>query len=178
MRHPREAEPFESELAAGESLTWAGRSNSDRLLVRSDYVFVLSGAALGVVALGAFIASLLAIFAGDGAAAFVGLVVSFAAGALALFFMFGRLISRYRRTKRKSYAITSERVIERIAPAHHSEQPVTRSVDLSTRPKASLTNHFERRGTITVGAIKMENINDAPVVFELLSGALANASRD
>jgi hypothetical protein len=100
------------QLRDGESLTWSGPSNSERLLVRSDYAFVLSGAVLGVLALGAFIASLLAVFGGDGAAAFVGLVVSVAVGAVAVFLMFGRLIRRLRRTKGKSYAITNERVID------------------------------------------------------------------
>lgn len=177
MRTSRDAELFESQLGADESLTWVGRSNSERLLIRSDYAFVLSGAVLGVLALGAFIASLLAVFAGDGAAAFIGLFVSFAAGALAVFLIFGRLIRRYRRAKRKSYAITTQRVIEIVAPADHSGDPVVTTVELASGPKTDLTNHFERRGTITVGAIKLENISDAAVVYELLSGELAKAGK-
>ena len=175
MRPVRDAELFEGLLGSDESLTWVGRSSVDRLLIRSDYVFVLSGAVLGVLALGAFIASLLAVFAGDGAAAFIGLVFSVAAGALAVFLMFGRLIRRYRRAQRRAYAITSERVIEIVAPTEHSGQPVVNTVELASDPKTGLTNHFERRGTIAVGTIKLENIADAAVVYELLSGELAKA---
>ncbi|MBJ7355282.1 MAG: hypothetical protein JHC98_10710 [Thermoleophilaceae bacterium] len=165
------------QLGAGESITWSGRSNSERLLIRSDYLFVLSGAVLGVLALGAFIASILAIFAGDGAAAFVGLVISMAVGALALFLMFGRLIRRYRRAHRTSYAITNTRVIEVVAPAEHSGEPTVRSVLLADQPKAAFTDHFERRGSITVGTIKLENIDNAAVVYELLSAELAKLAR-
>lgn len=171
------ADLFEDQLGADESLAWSGRSNSERLLIRSDYVFVLSGVVLGILALGAFIASVLAIFAGDGAAAFVGLVISTAVGALALFLMFGRLIRRFRRAHRTAYAITSERVIERIAPAEAHGQPTIHTVALADQPKTSFTDHFERRGSITVGSIKLENINDAAVVFELLSAEMAKASR-
>jgi hypothetical protein len=159
----------EHELGVGESLVWTGRG-SDRLLIRSDYVFVLSGAVLGVIALGAFVASLLALIDGDGAAATIGLLVSLVAGALAVFLMFGRLIRRYRRMRSTAYAITNQRVIE----AHELR---TESVSLASNPSAKLTNHFERRGTITVGTIKLENINDAAVVFEILSAEIAKVDR-
>lgn len=160
-----DVELLEQALGDGESLVWTGRS-SDRLLMRSDYFFVLLGACLGVMAIGAFIASLLALIDGDGAAAFVGLFVSLLAGAVALFLVFGRLVRRYRRTHGRTYAITNLRVIE----SHLSE---TRSVDLASGPAADVTHHFERRGTITVGDIKIENVDNAAVVYELLSAELA-----
>jgi hypothetical protein len=168
----RSTESFEAHLGSGESLVWSG-TGSDKLLVRSDYVFVLSGALLGVVALAAFIASLLAVFAGDGAAAFVGLVASMVAGVIALILMFGRLIRRQRRTQNSQYAITNERVIKLLAHG----QPSEIVVELADKPRTSFTNHFERRGTITVGSIKIENIDDAAVVYELLSAELAKVSR-
>jgi hypothetical protein len=177
MRTSRDAELFEAQLGADESLAWSGHSNSERLMIRSDYVFVLGGAALGVLALGAFIASLLAVLDGDGAAAFVGLLISIAAGALALFLIFGRLIRRFRRARRTSYAITSERVIEIVVPADGSEQPAVQSIALEDQPKTRFVDHFERRGSITVGSIKLENIDGAAVVYELLNSELAKAAR-
>ena len=134
--------------------------------MRSDYFFVLLGACLGVMAIGAFIASLLALIDGDGAAAFIGLFVSLLTGAIALFLVFGRLIRRYRRTHGRTYAITNLRVIE-------SRLSETRSVDLASGPASDVTHHFERRGTITVGDIKIENVDNAAVVYELLSAELA-----
>ncbi|MBJ7458775.1 MAG: hypothetical protein JHD02_06285 [Thermoleophilaceae bacterium] len=167
---------LEAQLGEGESLVWSGRS-SDKLLIRSDYVFVLGGALIGVIALGAFVSSLLALFRGDAEAATVGLPVSIAVGAVGLYLVFGRLISRYRRGRRKSYAITDKRVIELTRRDDPSKPPFEKTVALADEPATSLQNHFERRGTITVGSIKLENIDDAPVVFELLSAALANAHR-
>jgi hypothetical protein len=177
MRHVRDAELLEEQLGANETLIWTGTSNSERLLIRSDYFFVSIGAILAVLALGAFIASLLAVFAGDGAAAFIGLIVSIAVGVLAIFLMFGRLIRRFGRAKLTSYAITSERVIEIVGSADRSGQPTVRSIALADEPKASFVDHFERRGSITVGPLKLENINDAAVVYELLSAELAKAAR-
>ncbi|MGH2960507.1 MAG: hypothetical protein ACRDKE_12940, partial [Solirubrobacterales bacterium] len=139
--------------------------------------FVLLGAVLGVIAIGAFVASLIALFGGDGAASFIGLIVSLLAGALALFLMFGRLIRRYRHTQRNGYAITDRRVIQLTAAADRTQDPTARSIEFSTNPVTSLQNHFERRGTITVGTIKMENINDAAVVYELLAAELAKVER-
>ncbi len=172
MRIHSDAELFEQQLGAGESLVWTGRG-SDRLLIRSDYFFVLVGAVLGVVAIGAFVSSLIALFGGDGATSFVGLIVSFLAGVLALFLMFGRLIRRYRHTQRIGYAITNRRVIQLTAAADRAEDPIASFVDFSDNPTTALQNHFERRGTIRVGTIKIENINDAAVVYELLSAELA-----
>ncbi len=48
---------------------------------------------------------------------------------------------------------------------------------LADQPKTSIQDHFERRGSITVGSIRMENINDAAVVYELLSAELAKVAR-
>jgi hypothetical protein len=167
------ADLLAEQLGANESVTWSGRSNSERLLIGSDYFFISIGAILGVLALGAFIASLLAVFAGDGAAAFVGLLISAGIGVLAIFLMFGRLVRRFGRAERTSYAITSERVIALVAPTHENGQPIIRTVALADLPKTSLTDHFERRGSITVGSITLENIDDAAVVYELLCAELA-----
>jgi len=174
MRIHSDAELFEQQLGTGETLVWSGRG-SDRLLIRSDYFFVLAGTVLGVVAIAAFVASLIALFGGDGAASFIGLVVSFFAGVLALFLVFGRLIRRYRHTQRNGYAITNRRVIQLTAAADRSLDPTPTFVNFSENPTTALTNHFERRGTITVGDIKIENINDAAVIYELLSAELAKA---
>jgi hypothetical protein len=135
---------------------------------------VLSGVVLGIVALAAFIASLLAVFAGDGAAAFVGLVASMVAGVVALMLMFGRLVRRQRRAHLTSYAITNLRVIKLVS----GDKPVETSVEFASDPKISLTDHFEQRGTITVGSVKLENIDKAALIYELLSAELAKAARD
>lgn len=166
----------EAQLGEGEALVWSGRS-SDKLLIRSDYIFVLSGALLGVIALGAFVATLIVFFGGDAAAATVGMPFAIAVGAASLYLMFGRLIRRYRRSRRKSYAITNLRVIELTTRDDPSEPPFEKIVELADAPTTSLQNHFEGRGTILVGSVKLENINDAPVVYELLQAELAKTHR-
>jgi len=87
---------LDDQLAPGETILWTRAPNRDRLLMRIDYLLVPVGFVIGVVAAAAVVAAIIAIFNGDGAAAFIGLIVGLAAGAAALYIVFGRFIKRFR----------------------------------------------------------------------------------
>jgi hypothetical protein len=148
--------------------------------MRIDYLLVPLGFVIGVVALAALIAALKAIFsANDGAAAFIGLCVSLAAGFASLYLVFGRFIKRFRHARDSVYVMTETRLIERRAV--HGEKPIIKFVRLSDDPDVTMRSHYEQRGTIRVGsgsgAIDLFNIDQAPVALEEIHAQLARVKR-
>lgn len=170
----------EDQLAPGESILWTGAPNRERLLMRIDYLLVPVGFVIGVVSIAAFIAALLAIISGDdAAAAVIGLFVAFIAGVFALYLVFGRFISRFRRARDSVYVMTESRVIER--RAQREGEPVIKFVRLTDDPPVSLRSHYEQRGTIRVGkgstAIDLFNLDRAAVVMEEIHAQIAQVKR-
>jgi hypothetical protein len=165
----------DEQLAPGETIIWTRAPNRDRLLMRIDYLLVPLGFVIGVVAAAAFVAALLAIFEGDGAAAFLGLVMAVVAGAIALFLVFGRFVKRFRQARDSVYAMTETRLFERRAVS--GGDPIIKSVQLSEDPPISVRRHYEQRGTIKVGPVELFNIDDAAVAVEEIHAQIALVKR-
>lgn len=169
-----EAEQFNERLAPGEEVVWVGAPNRDRLLRSIDYVYVWTGVLLGVVATAAFVAAVIAMFdASNGGAVVVGLFVAAVLGASSIYLVFGRFIGRFRKIRKVSYALTSTRVIKRTGPATLEDAPAFEEARLTPSMYTNLSTYYEGRGTITAGSLRLENIDQAPVVFELLQAQLA-----
>lgn len=168
---------LEAQLNPDEELVWAGRANSDRLLRRSDYVAVWSGILLGTVAMAAFIAAIVALIGGSGTGGVIGLLLAAVLGAIALYLVFGRFARRFGRTRRAAYGITTSRVISMRGPAQPGGDPVIEQLAIAPGIATRLTTHYDGRGTITVGGLSLENIDDAAVVYELLQAQIARQSR-
>lgn len=168
---------LQDQLDRDEQLVWVGKANSDRLLRRSDYFFVWAGIFLGTVAMAAFIAAILELFNGNGTGALVGFLLSLVLGAVGLYFVFGRFARRFGSTRRAAYGITDTRVIVIELPTELGAAPEISQVAISPDLESRLVTHYENRGTISVGDLTFENIDDAPVVFELLQAQIAQSAR-
>jgi hypothetical protein len=156
-------------LRPGETVVWSGQPNRDKLLMRVDYIWVPLGLLIGVLSIASFVAALLTLFDGN-AGAVIGLLVSMLLAALALYLVFGRFVQRRRRAAATFYAITDSRVVA-------LDRGVVNEVGLGESIEPRLTEQFERRGVISVGKLDLWNIDNAAVVFEILSGQIAAASR-
>jgi hypothetical protein len=165
----------DDQLAPGETIIWTSAPNRDRLLMRIDYLLVPLGFVIGVVAAAALVAAVLAIFDGDGAAAFLGLLLALLTGALALWLVFGRFISRFRQARDSVYAMTETRLFERRAVS--GSDPIIKSVQLSDDPPISMRRHYEQRGTIRVGPVELFNIDNAAVAVEEIHAQIAQVKR-
>jgi hypothetical protein len=165
----------DDQLAPGETIIWTRAPNRDRLLMRIDYLLVPLGFVIGVVAAAALVAAVLAIFDGDGAAAFLGLLLALLTGALALWLVFGRFISRFRQARDSVYAMTETRLFERRAVS--GSDPIIKSVQLSDDPPVSMRRHYEQRGTIRVGPIELFNIDNAALAVEEIHAQIAQVKR-
>jgi hypothetical protein len=165
----------DEQLAPGETIIWTRAPNRDRLLMRIDYLLVPLGFVIGVVAAAALVAAVLAIVDGDGAAAFLGLFLGLITGALALWLVFGRFISRFRQARDSVYAMTETRLFERRAVS--GSDPIIKSVQLSDDPPVSMRRHYEQRGTIRVGPIELFNIDNAALAVEEIHAQIAQVKR-
>lgn len=152
-------------LQPGETVVWSGTPNRDQLLVRSDYVWIPLGLLVALLALAAFIASVVTFIGGNGGGV-VGLVVALALGAVAYQLIIGRVVRRRAALKNLSYAITDRRAIV-----------VGDNLQTTALNGASpqIVQHYNNRGTISLGDLRFENVNDAPLVFEILSAQIAAA---
>lgn len=153
-------------LEPGETVVWSGTPNRDQLLVRSDYWWIPLGLLIALLALAAFIASIVAFFGGS-AGGVVGMVVAIALGAIAYQLVIGRVVRRRASLAGLNYAITDRRVM---VVGSGGQQ-----VAALNGAKPELTQHYNNRGTIELGGLRLENINEAPVVFEIISGQVAAA---
>ena len=168
---------LEAQLSDDEQLVWTGRGNSDRLLRRSDYVWVWIGLVLGVVAFMAAIAAVMTMFNGEPAGSLIGLLTALTLGGIGIYLVFGRFARRFARTRRAAYGITSTRVIAMRTSSEPGAAPEVVQVPITEDLVTALTTHYDGRGTITVGELELENIDDAAVVFELLQVQLARTAR-
>lgn len=165
---------FSERLAPGEEIVWSGAPNSERLLRSVDYVWVWAGILLGVVAMASFIAAVVAIFeASNGGAVVIGLFVSAVLGVASIYLVFGRFAGRFRKLRRVSYALTPVRVLKRTGPDSPVGDPVFEEARLTPSMYTNLSTYYQGRGTITAGSLRLENIDEAPVVFEMLQAQLA-----
>lgn len=161
---------MEELIEADERVVWVGRPNSDRLLRRSDYAAVWGGVLLGTVAMALLIAGLIALTDRATTGGVAGVIVALLLGALALYLVFGRLARRFGRTRGTAYMITSTRVLA-IRADDVQETALTSDVD------THLAMHYEGRGTITVGSVTFENVDDAAVVYEHLQAQIAQLAQ-
>jgi hypothetical protein len=169
--------PADDILEPDERIVWVGRANSDRLLRRSDYAAVWGGIVLGVVATALLIATTGVMLQRATIGAAIGFLAGVALGALALHLVFGRFVRRFLGTRHAVYSITSTRVIAMRGPDRPGGEAVVDQVELTPRTETALQTHYEGRGTITVGALRLENIDDAAVVNELLQAQIAQLER-
>lgn len=155
------------DLLPGERIVWSGKPNRDKLLMRSDYWFMPVGLLFGLLAIASFIAAIVALFADGGAGAFVGLLASIVLGFISFQLVIGRVVRRRRAFGSLKYAITDRRVLALTGDA-------LRAHSLGEM-QPTLVNQYERRGDIRTGNLTMQNLDDAAVVFEILSGQIAAA---
>lgn len=167
--------PIDDQLGPDEQLIWVGKANSDRLLRRSDYAWVWSGVVLGTVAMAALLAAILQLVDGNGTGGLIGLAIAALLGVLALYLVFGRLARRFGATHRALYAITNERAIAVQMPSSPADAPELAAVAISRGLSPRLVMHYEGRGTIELGDLAFVNIDNAPVVFELLQAQIAGS---
>lgn len=165
------------QLGQNEELVWLGKANSDRLLRRSDYAWVWLGILLGTIAMAAFVGAVLALIDGGAEGAVVGFLLAVIVGFIAIYLVFGRIARRFGRTHRAAYGITTSRVIAMRGDGELGGSPSVEQVTLAADTPTGLQTHYERRGTISVGDIKLENIDDAAVVYELLQSQIAQIER-
>lgn len=168
---------IDEQLERDEELVWVGKANSDRLLRKSDYVWVWSGIVLGTVGMAALIAAVLALADGNPTGGLLGLLIAAVLGALALYFVFGRLARRYAQTNRAAYGITTSRVIVMQSPTSIGAGPTIEQLTITPDLQSSLATHYEGRGTISIGDLTFANVDDAAVVFELLQAQIALSAR-
>lgn len=166
---------FSPHLLPGEQIVWSGRPNPDELLVRADRIWIPLGLIAMLFALAAFIASIVTLLGAGSGGALVGFLVALALGATGFHLMIGRVAQRRKRFLATEYAITDRRALMlQIAPALDIPKIELKEAALAASdPK--LVNQIAQRGDIAIGRLLFENVDDAPVVFEILSGQIAAA---
>jgi hypothetical protein len=125
----------------------------------------------------AFIGAVLALFDGEPVGAVVGFFLSGIVGFIAIYLVFGRIARRYGRTHRAAYGITTTRVISMRNDGELGGAPTIEQLTLTADTPTDLQTHYEGRGTISVGKLKLENIDEAAVVYEQLLAQIARSGR-